>query len=381
MMTATAPYGQQHRREWTPSDGAAGAAAAHCLRLHEMATEPPVRVRRRLLEAFNKFLQYSGTAELFVRLRDVSGAVILMYHSVARSGQATWIDPRNHLSPERFEAQVRFLSRHRRVVSMSRLCETLKAGETPAAGTVVITFDDGYLDNLTVAAPILTRFGLPATVYLATGYVERGSPQWVDRLYSAFRARSRHALRFAAESNGEFDLRSSNRCLQAYRQAAERLLARSFEERESLLSSIESQLQPAARPPRLTMNWNDVRELTRCYPSIELGVHTRGHVDLSCCAGNKARGEIDGSIEDLRRRAKVEPRHFSFPYSRARQDLTSVLRAAGFQSAVVSGTELVTAQTDPFALPRVPAPTSLTLLRFVTSGAYPRLSRALFGRA
>ena len=46
-----------------------------------------------------------------------------------------------------------------------------------------ITFDDGYRDNLTVAAPILEKYRLPATLFLATGYVERGETQWSDTLH------------------------------------------------------------------------------------------------------------------------------------------------------------------------------------------------------
>ena len=72
------------------------------------------------------------------------------------------------VSPERFERQMRWLSRWRQVV---RLEETLRV---PARRNLVaITFDDGYRDNLTVALPLLEKFQLPMTLFVAPGFVGR----------------------------------------------------------------------------------------------------------------------------------------------------------------------------------------------------------------
>ena len=57
---------------------------------------------------------------------------------------------------------------------------------------LVVTLDDGYRDNLTHAAPVLSRYGLPATVFLATGFIGTGDVPWFDRVALAFKtARTR----------------------------------------------------------------------------------------------------------------------------------------------------------------------------------------------
>lgn len=71
------------------------------------------------------------------------------------------------ISPERFEQQLRWISRWRRVV---RLDETLDSTEK---GTIAITFDDGFQDNLTVALPLLEKFQLPMTLFVTAGFVGR----------------------------------------------------------------------------------------------------------------------------------------------------------------------------------------------------------------
>src|SRR6202008_4899171 len=109
----------------------------------------------------------------------------------------------------------------------ARLVDDIIAGRTPAAGTVCITFDDGYLDNLTVAAPILEKHGLPATLFLATGYIERAETQWSDRLYWAFSQATSQSLRASA-----------------HRRMHAQLLAASRDGRIALLAEIERRLAP-----------------------------------------------------------------------------------------------------------------------------------------
>jgi DNA-binding CsgD family transcriptional regulator len=116
---------------------------------------------------------------------------------------------------------MRFLARRRRVVSLSTLAEALEADADLPAGSVVLTFDDGYLSNLTVAAPILQKYGLPATFLLPTGYVRRGQVQWADRLYGLFQARTTPRLRVSGK---DMDLRDPRRERDAYREASTALL-------------------------------------------------------------------------------------------------------------------------------------------------------------
>ncbi len=72
------------------------------------------------------------------------------------------------ISPKRFEQQLRWLSRWRRVVPLE---ETLRVA--PRRRLVAITFDDGYRDNLTVALPLLEKFHLPITLFVTAGLLGR----------------------------------------------------------------------------------------------------------------------------------------------------------------------------------------------------------------
>ena len=69
-----------------------------------------------------------------------------------------------------FERQMAFVARTYVVLTIEDLVERMGRDELPA-NALAITFDDGYRDNFTHAAPILARYGLPATVFLASGLI------------------------------------------------------------------------------------------------------------------------------------------------------------------------------------------------------------------
>lgn len=315
---------------------------------------------------------WSGVGRLFEIAVQPTGAIILMYHSIAANDVAEFVDPPNRLSPEMFERQLAFLSKHRRVVPLSQVVEQIASGASPPSGTVCLTFDDGYLDNLITAAPILEAYKLPATLFLATGYVARGETQWADILHWLFRRRTADKLRIPFLAFQEMDLTSETGRGAARTILHRRLLEATHQERTQLLTEIERQLLPKGCMPRLTMNWDETRDLCRRYPLIEIGGHTRDHIDLRTHLGETARSQIDGCAEDLRRELGVEPRHFSFPYGRWCAETRGIVCTSGWRSAVGDGDNTRVGQaSDRFSIPRVDAPRTMTDLRFKTSGAYP----------
>ena len=316
-------------------------------------------------------LYWSGLAYMFEGIARPTGAIIVTYHSVAAGDHAEFVDPPMHLAPRMFEKQMAFLREHRNVVSLSALVAQLEAGETPVAGTVCITFDDGYLDTLTVAAPILARYQLPATVYLPTRYIDRAQSQWADVVHWAFRCRTCDRLEFSSDDL-VLNLADESQRIAARRSLQTRLLESSYADRSELLESLERQLRPTGSMPRLTMNWNEVRDLMHRFPLFDIGGHSRDHIDLRAHRGEAARHEIAGCAADLRRELGREAGHFSFPYGRWSTETRSLMKAAGWRSGVGSSVDYrVGASTDRHLMARIETPLSMTALRFMTSGAFP----------
>jgi len=97
---------------------------------------------------------------------------ILMYHRVVDPNTLSHpLSPGMYVRPETFRMQMLLLKSKYRVISLNELLNDLKNNSAPTTPTVVITFDDGWLDNYTFAFPILKELGLPATIFIATALI------------------------------------------------------------------------------------------------------------------------------------------------------------------------------------------------------------------
>jgi peptidoglycan/xylan/chitin deacetylase (PgdA/CDA1 family) len=103
------------------------------------------------------------------------GIVVLAYHRVGGRSDAREID----LPESRFEEQMACLARWREPVDLDAALVALQSSDETARDRVVVTFDDGTADFVDVVLPILDRYRIPATLYVATDYVESGRT-WPD---------------------------------------------------------------------------------------------------------------------------------------------------------------------------------------------------------
>lgn len=132
----------------------------------------PRRPRGRAMAALERYGYWHGARACLDRQtwsRLTRGTAILMYHAVGLPSER----PSHFVVPaRRFERQLRWLARQRRpVIGLDDLADHRREGRLPPAGSVVVTFDDGYADTLEVAAPLLRRYGFPATVFAVSGRI------------------------------------------------------------------------------------------------------------------------------------------------------------------------------------------------------------------
>ena len=307
---------------------------------------------------------------LCARVSGHHGAIVLMYHSVADASDSAWIEPANHVPADVFQEQMTFLAQHRRVISLRDLAGLLRAGRAPEHGTVVLTFDDGYLDSLTVAAPVLQSLNLPTSLFLPTGYVSREQNQWIDDIYAIFTDRTQQVLASDNRDEPSLDLTNPQTADAAYQSACHKALEASLSQRTRLIDELREQLKPAGKPPRLTMNWDEARSLQRDYPCISLGSHSVDHLDLSSASADDARTELQDSREDIARETGAPPNEVSFPYGRSSQTLQTLAAELGYKAACGQDCDpLVLRSSDPMALPRIVAPRTMDQFDYLTSPA------------
>jgi peptidoglycan/xylan/chitin deacetylase (PgdA/CDA1 family) len=282
--------------------------------------------------------------------RSAAGArlSILIFHRV--------LDRPDPLFPETpdataFDALMAHVRRRFNVVSLADGVSRLADGTLPARA-MAVTFDDGYADNLAIAAPILRRHGVPATIFVATAFLDGGC-MWNDRVIEACRRTDRETLDLEAIGLGRHALADAP----ARRRAIDQLLARlKYEplDRREALSNAVARSAGVTMPTDLMLTTAALREFAA--NGIDIGAHTRRHPILVECDDAEAWSEIDGSRRDLAQMLGAPPALFAYPNGAPSTDYDArhvrMAREAGFAAAVSTAPGAATSRSDRFQLPR-----------------------------
>jgi peptidoglycan/xylan/chitin deacetylase (PgdA/CDA1 family) len=252
-------------------------------------------------------------------------AVVLMYHSISRGRPDPW---ELCVDPDLFVQQVQLLHDRFRVVPLAELRRALIEDE-PLARAVVVTFDDGYRDNLLVAKPLLEQHGLAATVFVTTGYVDSGRDFWWDELAAVCAAAGLESKRLWEELR--------------------RLPQQERFDRLDALWDSEGLMRPE---PSLTLRSGELERLGDG-DVFRLGAHTVTHPHLASLPVELQRHEIEVSAAFLAEVVGRRPEHFSYPHGDYSGETAALVEDTGFETACTTRGAPVTQGTDPFELPRL----------------------------
>ena len=260
------------------------------------------------------------------RRREQRGpAVILLYHSISRGRPDPWD---LCVAPELFAQQVQLLRDRYGVVSLGELRSALARNELRTR-TVALTFDDGYRDNLVVAKPLLEEHGLPATVFVTTGYVGSSRDFWWDELES-----------FSASAGV------------ASRELWEELQALAHEQRAERLDALWASINVPRPESSLPLSADELQCLANG-GLVTLGAHTVTHPHLASLPLPAQRHEIEASKAYLAEIANCPVKDFSYPHGDFSQETLALVQSAGFETACTTHSALVTRETRCLELPRI----------------------------
>jgi peptidoglycan/xylan/chitin deacetylase (PgdA/CDA1 family) len=132
---------------------------------------PDQKLKIYLRKLFAFFIYHLQLFQIFSFFgKNKKGAIILTYHSVGDISDKSY--SKYSVSLKNFEEQIRYLISNNKIISLEKLVTDIKNEVNLSDGSVAITFDDGFKNNYLFAYPILKKYNLPSTIFLATGYIE-----------------------------------------------------------------------------------------------------------------------------------------------------------------------------------------------------------------
>lgn len=305
------------------------------------------------------------------------GVIILLYHRVAELSSDPYL---LSVTPQHFAEHLEVLQQSHSLIPLSQLSQTLQDGKLPHR-SVVVTFDDGYIDNLCNAKPLLEQYGIPATVFVASGYVGQDREFWWDELdrlllqpgilpetlhldingsvYHWSLGEGRHYSEADAQRDRDWHLYqehdvSSRHSL--FRSLHQILNALPMKERWPVLDqlSVWAGAELRSRPTHRILTPEEVVQLDKG-DLVEVGAHTVTHPILSSISVAAQQHEIYQSKADLEKILDRSVTSFAYPHG-SRSDYSletaNLAEAAGFTCACSTVVDVVRTNSERFQLPR-----------------------------
>lgn len=289
-----------------------------------------------------------GVGELAAPGGSRGGLLVLIYHRVlAEKDPILAGEP----TADEFAAQMDVVAATCRVLPLAEAIARLRSDSLPSRA-VSITFDDGYANNRELAAPILRSRGIPATIFIATGFIGRGR-MWNDTVIEAVRCAGPR-LDLGALGLGSFELPDAAARIGALEKILPALKYLDPAQRQARAEAI-ADAAGIARDGSPMMTEQQIRELESF--GIEVGAHTVTHPILRSIDAEAACREIAASKDAL---ASITGRRiglFAYPNGRPGRDYdashVALVKRCGFDAAVSTAWGAAGRDVDSFQIPRM----------------------------
>ena len=322
-----------------------------------------VHVKTWIRLALVHLLYYSGLLHAIKRRRLRGRAVVLMYHRVLseRERLESYSSDGIQVSPGTFDRHLGFLRRHFNVIAPGEFAQRLRSGQGFADATCLITFDDGWHDNLTNALPLLRKHALPSVIFLPTGLIGTNDCFWQERLAHLLHRLSviyRTDPVLAANLVETYALArvfvgDDAELKQRIHDFVRALKKRPDMETQHMIQAIVAVVgnETAHDHPDRFLSWDDVNHMARA--GVTFGSHAVSHRILSRLPKSEVIHELTASKQEIAARTGFDVDLLAYPNGDSNRETVDAARSTGYAAAFTTQHGTVTAGDDRFLLCRI----------------------------
>ena len=277
------------------------------------------------------------------RLAPDSLAIFLFHGVIAANNYKIRNYTHKHILQSDFAALLKALKRTGQALNMEEVVHFVENNRPFPPRAFTITFDDGFENNFSIAAPILADYGIPATFYITSDFVENNGMSWIDRIEHCMEltSRCRLALPWSAKTINADTARDRIQVLEDIRATVKHDPTMDVSE---LVDAVFDQcgLDPVSAsddPLDRKLTWEQVRTLAAT-PGFIVGGHTHTHAIMSFLEEPELDWEIGENLRLLNKNTGARTRHFSYPEGLAHCYSESVIAALKRKGIVCSPTAL-----------------------------------------
>jgi peptidoglycan/xylan/chitin deacetylase (PgdA/CDA1 family) len=262
--------------------------------------------------------------------------------------ESLWVPTRPQVSTKQLDASLRFIGKYYNFISLDEAVQMLSGVIPFRAHCVVITFDDGYRNNLTHALPILCKYNVPGIMFTAVGHVERRDCFWFDRLDYAIQQYVAIGGKYCDLGGERMPLDITNRkTLQASIKSVIfkiKDLSGSDTEVMSIVEKTISELEKASGKSLNdiievdswcgVISWDDLR--TASEKGMGVGSHTVDHARVGLLNEEATRWQLNESKRMIEEKLHQSCDYFCYPNGNYTQEILPLVREAGYKAALTT---------------------------------------------
>ena len=272
--------------------------------------------------------------------------IILMYHG--------FTDTENkgiknclglHLDINKFREQMEYLDKYYNVISLEQLVNYYNniQGYRLPPNPIVITIDDGYKSNYTLAYPVFKQFNIPATIFIATNFVDKKETLWVDKI----------GMDETIEDNAHYYA----------------LINKIKSTPQEKIGEELKHLKTPSNIPEIykPLEWRDIKEMIKSR-LITIGDHTCSHSILTHCKSETMEKEISLSKKVIEDNTMIPCRLFSYPNGSVgdfNAETKALLKKSGYSCALTTIEGMNDKYSDVFELKRFGVDNREDLIMFI----------------
>ncbi len=233
----------------------------------------------------------TGVTKILESLRQRQVLIVLNYHRIGSATETPFDSGTFSATPEELDAQIAYFKSRFEMATLEKAVAMLN-GNAPRGTSILITFDDGYLDNYTLAFPILRKHGVQGVFFLPTAFIGAGKVPWWDAIAYMIKKCRKKSIHLEYPEPGTFDL-ENNGAAQVSMQILHVFIQPAVEDSERFITELEEAcetLRPETSSERLFLNWEEAREMQG--HGMAFGSHTHAHDILSKLSRERQRDEL-----------------------------------------------------------------------------------------
>jgi len=293
-----------------------------------------------------------------------SELAIYLFHGVIDGGAYRVRNyNRKHLAAAEFTAIIDDLAANGTPLSLDQVISLQREDRPFPPNAFAVTFDDGFENNLTVAAPILADRGIPATFYVTTDFIDRNRMSWIDRIEWAFETALADGRTISVRlpwSDVPATPTDADAVIGVLKDVRAHVKTDPSLDGDALATDIQRQIGfdetwSGNDPLDRKMTWDQVRELD-AHDLFRVGGHSHEHGILAFLTPDRLAAELDLSLDLLERKAGIGPTHYSYPEGLAQcysDAVIDALKARGVMCCPTAEDGANPPGTDLFRLKRV----------------------------